>query len=70
MTARSSDTLDNGIAKAGEADAAIAPPGRTPVTATFGTLRYHGVLQSDVDAGSRTKLATRAWATQAKLQSS
>ena len=54
----SMDSMDKGIAKAGEADAAIAPPTRTPITATFGTLRYHGVLQSEVAQTPETKLAT------------
>jgi len=53
----SMDSMDKGIAKAGEADAAIAPPTRTPITATFGTLRYHGVLQSEVGADSRNQVS-------------
>ena len=44
MTAGASDPLDQGTVKAGEADAAIVPPTRIPLTATFvpcGTTEYY-----------------------------
>ena len=56
-TASSSDPLDPGTVKAGEADAAIIPPTRIPLTATFGALWYHGVLQSEVDAQAQNQVS-------------
>src|ERR1700726_3135779 len=68
--ASSSDSPDMGVAKAGEADATIVPPTDTGHAELQHPVVRRGTTERSRRAGSPSKLATQAWTTQAKRQSS